>query len=105
MPQDIAFTVAAALRLLAAERSRTPKSRIADCVLQHLKVAIRHQVLVERLEQVDAAILARARAVDELNAAADEFASKIPHFQPIQARTASVAYRVCLWFQSYHVMI
>lgn len=72
MPQDAAFTVslpldlAADLRRVAAERGWTSESLIADCVAQHLEVAIRHRVVLERLEQVDAAILEMAQAVGEL---------------------------------------
>ncbi|GAA0273086.1 hypothetical protein LNAOJCKE_4627 [Methylorubrum aminovorans] len=79
MPQDVSFSVslppelAAALRRAAAERGWTPESLIGDCVAQQLEIALRHRVLVERMEHVDAALLAMAQAVGELSAAADEF--------------------------------
>lgn len=76
MPPDIdpTFTVslppalAADVRRMAAERGWTPESLIADCVAQSLEIALRHRVLVERLERVDAAILEMAEAVGELGA-------------------------------------
>lgn len=77
MPQDVSFVVnlpselTAALRQAAAERGWTPESLIGDCVAQQLEIALRHRVLVERIEQVDAALLAMAQAVGELGAAAD----------------------------------
>lgn len=70
MPEDVSFTVslpaelAAGLRRAAAERGWTPESLIADCVAQHLEIAVRHRALVERLEQVDAALLEMARAAE-----------------------------------------
>jgi hypothetical protein len=79
MPQDVPFTVslpaplAADLRRVAAERGWTPESLIADCVAQHLEIAIRHRVVLERLEQVDAVILEMAQAVGELGASAEGF--------------------------------
>jgi hypothetical protein len=39
-----------------------------ECIVQHLEVAIRHRVLVERMEQIDGAILEMAQAVGELGA-------------------------------------
>lgn len=79
MPEDVTLTVslpadlAAALRRAAAARGWTPESLIQDCVAQHLEIAVRHRALVERLEQVDAALLEIARAVGEAGEAADGF--------------------------------
>ncbi len=56
------------LRAAATERGWSAESLAAECVAQHLEVAIRHRVLIERLEQVDAAILDMAEAVGELGA-------------------------------------
>lgn len=58
--------LAARLTKAASERGWSPESLVADCVAQVLEVAIRHRVLVERMEQVDAAILEMAQAVGEL---------------------------------------
>ncbi len=58
--------LAARLMKAASERGWSPESLVADCVAQVLEVAIRHRVLIERLEQVDAAILEMAEAVGEL---------------------------------------
>ncbi|MBW4968321.1 hypothetical protein KZZ04_18480, partial [Pseudoalteromonas sp. CR1] len=69
MAQEIELTVtldaalAARLRAAAAERGWASESLAADCVAQALEVAIRHRVLIERMEQVDAAILDMAQAV------------------------------------------
>lgn len=56
------------LHAAAVERDWSVESLAADCVAQHLEVAIRHRVLIERLEQVDAVILEMAEAVGELGA-------------------------------------
>lgn len=63
---DAAF--AARLRTAAAERGWTAESLAAECVAQHLEVAIRHRVLIERMEQIDAVILDMAQAIGELGA-------------------------------------
>lgn len=62
--------LAARLQATATERGWSRESLAADCIAQHLEVAIRHRVLIERLEQVDAAILDTAEAVGELGAPA-----------------------------------
>ncbi|GAN50996.1 hypothetical protein ABID82_006691 [Methylobacterium sp. PvP062] len=61
-------SLAARLSAAAAERGWASESLAADCVAQALEVAIRHRVLIERMEQVDAAILDMAQAVGELGA-------------------------------------
>ncbi len=74
MAQEVKLTVtleaalAARLRAAASERGWTAESLAAECVVQHLEVAIRHRALIERLEQVDGAILDMAQAVGELGA-------------------------------------
>jgi hypothetical protein len=60
--------LAAQLTAAANERGWSPESLAADCVAQVLEIAIRHRVAIERLEQVDAAILAMAKAIGELGA-------------------------------------
>jgi len=49
----------------ARAHSWTPESLIADCVAQHLDVAIRHRALIERFEAVDAHLAALAEFVGE----------------------------------------
>lgn len=61
-------SLAAQLRAAAAQRGWSPEGLAVDCIAQHLEVAIRHRVLVERVEQIDAAILDMAQAVGELGA-------------------------------------
>ena len=63
-------TLATRLSAAATERGWSPEALAAECVVQHLEVAVRHRVLIERLEQVDAAILDMAEAVGELGAPA-----------------------------------
>lgn len=58
--------LAARLTAAASTRGWSPESLAADCVAQVLEVAIRHRVVLERLEQVDAAMLEMADAVGEL---------------------------------------
>jgi len=58
--------LAARLTAAASTRGWSPESLAADCIAQVLEVAIRHRVVLERLEQVDAAILEMAEAVGEL---------------------------------------
>lgn len=73
-PDPVALTitlpadVAAALRKAAAERGWTPETLAADCVAQSLEVAIRHRVVVERVDQVDGALLELAKFLDVIKA-------------------------------------
>ncbi|ACS39710.1 MULTISPECIES: hypothetical protein [Methylorubrum] len=60
--------LAAALRRAAAERGWSPESLAADCIAQHLEIALRHRVLLERMEQIDTALLDMAEVVGELGA-------------------------------------
>lgn len=60
--------LAARLSAAAAEQGWSPESLAAECVAQHLEVAIRHRVLIERMEQIDGAILDMAQAVGDLGA-------------------------------------
>jgi len=62
--------LAARLTAAASEKGWSPENLAADCIAQVLEVAIRHRVVLERLEQVDAAILDMAKAVGELGASA-----------------------------------
>jgi hypothetical protein len=53
------------LREAARQHGWTPESLAADCVAQHLEIALRHRVVVERLEAVDAHLAALATFVGE----------------------------------------
>ena len=74
MAQEVKLTVtleaalAARLRTAAAERGWSAESLAAECVAQQLEVAIRHRVPIERVEQIDGAILDMAQAIGELGA-------------------------------------
>jgi hypothetical protein len=82
MPPDITLTItlpaalAASLRQAAAQQGWSPESLAADCVAQHLEVAIRHRVLLERAELVDAALLGLTRTMSD-RAAASEMADGV----------------------------
>ncbi len=60
--------LAARLSAAATEHGWSAESVAADCIAQSLEVALRHRVLIERMEQIDAAILDMAEAVGELAA-------------------------------------
>lgn len=60
--------LAARLNAAAAAQGWSAESLAADCIAQNLEVALRHRVLIERIEQVDAAILDMAKTVGELGA-------------------------------------
>lgn len=78
MPASVALTVTlpvdvfAALQQAAAGRGWTPESLAADCIAQQLEVAIRHRVVLERIDQVDAALIEMATALGSIEAAAGE---------------------------------
>lgn len=63
--------LAASLRKEAVQRGWTPENIILDCIAQHLEIALRHRVVLERMEQVDAALLQLAQTVGEIEAAAE----------------------------------
>ena len=77
-PASVALTialpadVATALQQAAAGRGWTPESLAADCVAQQLEVAIRHRVVLERIDQVDAALIELATALGSIEAAGGE---------------------------------
>lgn len=60
--------LAARLSAAAAEQGWSAEELAAECISQHLEVAIRHRVLIERAERIDAALLDMAQAVGELGA-------------------------------------
>jgi hypothetical protein len=49
----------------AREHGWAPESLATDCVAQHLEIAVRHRVVVERMEAVDAHLAALATFVGE----------------------------------------
>ena len=55
---------------------------IAECVAQHLNVAIRHLALVERLEAVDQGLLELATFVGEATAGKDVDLSSLCRYAP-----------------------
>ncbi|HEY1945024.1 MAG TPA: hypothetical protein VGH40_23160 [Roseiarcus sp.] len=57
--------LAARLTAGATERGLSHEIVIADCVAQHLEIALRHRVLVERMEAVDANLATLAQFVGE----------------------------------------
>jgi predicted transcriptional regulator len=57
--------LAARLAKAAGERGWSPESLAADCVAQHIEIALRHRVLVERMEAVDAQIATLAQFVGD----------------------------------------
>ncbi|WP_428978027.1 hypothetical protein [Lichenibacterium ramalinae] len=61
----------ATLRHAAAAVGTTPEALAAEAVAQAYEVGLRHRVLVERIEAVDAQIAAIARFVEEATAPAD----------------------------------
>ncbi|KMO35090.1 hypothetical protein VQ02_17915 [Methylobacterium variabile] len=70
-PATLPAALAASLRKEAAQRGWTPESLARDCIDQYLEVALRHRVVLERMEQVDAALLQLAQTVGEIEAAAE----------------------------------
>jgi membrane carboxypeptidase/penicillin-binding protein len=61
--------VATALHQAAAGRGWTSESLAADCVAQQIETAIRHRVVLERIEQVDGALIEMATALGAIEAA------------------------------------
>ena len=57
--------LATRLTKAAGERGWSPESLAADCVAQHVEIALRHRVLVERMEAIDAQIASLAKFVGE----------------------------------------
>ena len=59
------------LRKAAREHGWTPETLAADCVAQHLEIAIRYRVVIERMEAVDAHLAALAEFVGEATQSGD----------------------------------
>lgn len=60
----------------------SPVELIAECVTQHLDIAIRHLALVERLEAVDQGLLELATFVGEATAGGDVDVSSLCRYSP-----------------------
>ena len=60
----------------------SPVELIAECVTQHLDIAIRHLALVERLEAVDQGLLELATFVGEATAGGDVDVSGLCRYSP-----------------------
>lgn len=60
--------VAGSLRKAASERGWTPETLAADCIAQALEVAIRHRVAIERIDQVDEALIDLAKFLGVIHA-------------------------------------
>ena len=63
--------LAAKLRHAAAAAATTPEALAAEAVAQTYEVGLRHRVLLDRVEAVDAQIAAIARFIEEATAAGD----------------------------------
>ena len=66
---DLDPTVAEALRVAAHGAGLTLEAVAAEAVAQHVETALRHRVLLERLETVDAQISDIAHFIEEATAA------------------------------------
>ena len=53
------------LKTAAADHGLSPESLIAECVAQHFEIALRHRLLIDRLESVDENIATLAQFVGE----------------------------------------
>lgn len=62
-----------------------PTELIADCVAQHLDVAIRHRALLERLETVDQGLLELATFIGEATAESNVDVSSLCRYAPSKA--------------------
>ena len=71
LTMELDADLADALRQAAAAASTTPEVLAAEALAQAYEVGLRHKVLVERMEAVDAQIAAIARFVEEATAPAE----------------------------------
>ena len=73
-----------AQRLEQAARAAkiSPTDLIAECVTQHLDIAIRHLALVERLEAVDQGLLELASFIGEATAGGNVDVSSLCRYSP-----------------------
>jgi predicted transcriptional regulator len=88
---SVAYTVqvekALAERLEEAARTTKISSAdlIAECIAQHLEVAIRHRALIDRLEVVDQGLLELASFIGEATAGSDADLSTFCRYSPSKA--------------------
>jgi hypothetical protein len=75
-------TLAERLERAAHTAKISPVELIAECVTQHLDIAIRHLALVERLEAVDQGLLELATFVGEATAGGDVDVSGLCRYTP-----------------------
>ena len=79
---QIEKTLAERLERAAHTAKVSPVELIAECVMQHLDIAIRHLALVERLEAVDQGLLELATFVGEATAGGDVDVSSLCRYSP-----------------------
>lgn len=72
---DLDEGLAARLSEAARELGAPPAALAADCVAQSLEVAVRHRAALQRVEQVDEALIALAGMLGEMRAAAEAMAA------------------------------
>ncbi len=68
---ELDLDLADALRQAATAAGTTPEALAAEAVAQAYETGLRHRVLVERLEAVDAQIAAIAQFIEQATAPAD----------------------------------
>ena len=68
---DLDADLADALRKAAATAGTTPEALAAEAVAQAYETGLRHRVLIERMEAVDAQIAAIAQFVEQATAPAE----------------------------------
>ncbi len=66
---DLDVALAEALRAAADQASATVEAIAAEALAQHVKTALRHKVLLDRIETVDAQIAAIAYFIEKVTAA------------------------------------
>ena len=74
---ELPLSLSVALSRTAAEHNTTAASLAAECIAQSLEVAIRHQVLIDRQQEIDQAILTLADFVGKLSAGQNLDLSKV----------------------------
>jgi len=79
---QIEKTLAERLERAANTAKVSPGELIAECVMQHLDIAVRHLALVERLEAVDQGLLELATFVGEATAGGDVDVSGLCRYTP-----------------------
>ncbi len=65
---ELEETLAERLEEAARNSKLSPAQLIAECVIQHLEVAIRHRALIDRLDTVDQGLLDLAEFIGEATA-------------------------------------